>query len=205
MAEAAAPLDPNTVLRDQVAPRVRRRMEELRAQISRLEAEFADRMAAEATVEIVLEGTAGGTWYLNVAQGTMTVSDEPVAPPLVRVRQTRDDWEALAREELGSADAGMPPGADLTRSRVERMRGLAGALEFRLLDEGAGEPVERRTLVHFGPGDPGAPRCTLRMKAADARRMRRGELQPQAAFLQGLVKLEGDLAFAMQVGAVLFM
>ncbi len=198
------PLDPATFLRDHVAPRSRRRVEDLRAQIKRLEAELADRLAAEATIEIVLEGAGGGTWYLNVRQGETEVATSPTAAPLVRVFQPLADWEALARTELaaGAGDGGaLPAGGDLTRARVDRLRGLQGALEFRLVaDDG-----ERRTVVQFGSGEQQPPRCTLRLRADDARRLRTGEVSPQAAFLQGLVKLEGDLAFAMQVGAALFM
>lgn len=198
-------LDPVEFFRTHVAPRSRRRIDELRGQIKRCEAELADRLAAEATIEIMLEGDGGGIWYLNLREGDTEVSPAPAGPPLVRVVQTRQDWEALARAELasGGGDGGMPAGGDLTRSRVERLRGLRGTLEFRL----AADDGERRTVVHFGDGTqtPPAPRCTLRLRADDARRLRNGEVAPQAAFLQGLVKLEGDLAFAMQVGAALFL
>jgi putative sterol carrier protein len=42
------------------------------------------------------------------------------------------------------------------------------------------------------------------MKAEDALRLQSGELRPEAAFVQGLVKLQGDLTLAMQLGSVLF-
>ena len=60
-------------------------------------------------------------------------------------------------------------------------------------------------LVQFGAGDRAQPRCTVSLRAEDALRLQAGELTPQAAFMQGLVKLEGDLAFAMQVGTALFL
>jgi putative sterol carrier protein len=191
---ADAPIDPATFLREQVAPRVRRRLDDLRAQTQRLEAEIADRLAAEATMELVLDGER---WFLNLRGGEMQVADAPAAPPLVRVVQSRADWEHLARERTPGSSFGV----DLTATRIARLRGLQGGLEFRLLtDDG-----ERAVQVHFGPAEPAPPRCTLRMKADDARRLQAGELAPQAAFLQGLVKLEGDVAFAMQVGAALLL
>jgi putative sterol carrier protein len=125
----------------------------------------------------------------------MTVGEKPELAPLVRVRQSREDWEALTRLAGGTGTTS----ADLTRSRVERLRALDGALEFRLgTDDG-----ERRIVVHFGSGEPAPARCTLTLRAEDARRLQRGEMTPQAAFMQGLVKIAGDLAFAMQVGAAL--
>jgi hypothetical protein len=73
-------IDPGAFLRDQVAPRVARRIEDLRAEIDRLHRELADRMTAEATVALVLEGPDGGTWYLNLHDGRMAVEAEAAQP-----------------------------------------------------------------------------------------------------------------------------
>jgi len=137
MADAQARLDPLTFLNEYVAPRSRRRIEELRAQVARLEREIEDRRTAEGTVELVLEGDGGGRWFLNLRDGETRVSDKPDAPPLVRITQRREDWEALARAELTAERGGAVVGGDLSRSRIERLRGLRGTLEFHLvIDEG---------------------------------------------------------------------
>jgi hypothetical protein len=195
VSEALPPIEPAAFLRDEVAARVRRRVEELRAQIARLEGELDDRLGAEATIELVLEGEGGGRWCLNLRQGDVTVTTEPETPPLVRVYQSRADWEALAR----AAQPGS--GADLTRTRIARLRGLEGAIAFLLTDDDA----ERRIVVQLGPGERPAPRCTIAVRAETARRLQSGELTPQAAFMQGLVVIQGDIAFAMQLGGALFL
>lgn len=198
MAEGVAALDPTAFLREHVADRLRKRIEELRSQVARFERELEDRLAAEATLEFVLEGAGGGAWYVNVDGEDIRVERTPARPPIVRLTQSRDDWEALARAGLG---VGAPPGAgDLTRARIARLATLKGTLEFRLVtDDG-----QRRVLVQFGDADATSPRCAVTVRADDARRMQSGELTPQAAFLQGLARLEGDVALAMQVGAALF-
>src|SRR5262245_17811052 len=135
----STPIDPGTFLREHVAPRSRRQIDDLRSRIARLEAELADRLAAEATIQMVLEGDGGGSWYLNLRHGDTEVAATPAAPPVIRVYQSREDWEALARVELaggGGADS-MAPGGELTGSRLARMRNLAGALEFRLQTDDA--------------------------------------------------------------------
>ena len=187
--------DPEAFLREQVAPRMAQRIEDLRAEIDRLHRELADRMTAEATVALVLEGADGGTWYMNIHDGHMTVSKQAAQPPLVSVYQTRADWEALARAAGGSA----PMGTDLTASRIERLREIKGTLEFRL----ATGDTERRVEVRLGPDGAGS-KVTLALRAEDAIRLQSGELRPEAAFIQGLVKLQGDITLAMQLGAVLF-
>ncbi len=188
-------IEPGAFLRDQVAPRVARRIEDLRAEIDRLHRELADRMTAEATVALVLGGPDGGTWYMNLHDGRMAVDAEPAQPPLVSVHQTRADWEALAQAAGGAT----PMGTDLTASRIERLREIRGTLEFRLT---TGD-TERRVEVRLGPDGSGS-RCTLSLKAEDALRLQNGELRPEVAFMQGLVKLQGDITLAMQLGAVLF-
>jgi len=188
-------IEPQAFLSQQVAPRMARRIEDLRAEIERLHRELADRLTAEATVALVLEGPGGGTWYMNIRDGQMVVATEPAQQALVSVHQTRADWEALAQ----AAGEATPMGADLTASRIERLREIRGTLEFRL----ATGDAERRVEVRLGPDGAGS-RCTLSMKAEDALRLQSGELRPEAAFVQGLVKLQGDLTLAMQLGAVLF-
>lgn len=201
MTESNAPLDPAAFLREHVAPRAAQRIGELRSEIARLEREVDERVGATATMQLVLEGAGGGTWYLNLGGGELRVADTPEAAPLLRIIQSREDWEALARAGLATRVGGPAGAADLTRTRIARIRGLDGSLEFRLLaDDG-----ERRVRIHFGSGEPGEPRCTISMRADDARRLQAGELAPQAAFMQGLLKLQGDPTFAMQVGAALFL
>jgi hypothetical protein len=60
--------------------------------------------------------------------------------------------------------------------------------------------------LHFGPDAPvDPPQVTLALREEDARRLRAGSLEPQVAFLQGLVTITGDLGLAMQIGTALFM
>jgi len=199
MAETSpAALDPATFLQEHVAPRSARRIAQLKGEIARLQRELEDRLAAVATIQLVLDGS--GTWYLNLRDGETRVADVPDSPPIVRLYQDRKDWELLLLAQLAGG-AGLPALApELTRSRIERLRALDGSIAFRLgSDDG-----ERVVLVQFCAGERAQPRCTVSVRAEDALRLQSRELTPQAAFMQGLVRLEGDLAFAMQVGTALF-
>jgi hypothetical protein len=201
MPDPAAPLDPATFLREHLLPRAGERVAELRAQIAKLERELDERLTAEATVQLVLEGAGAEIHYLNLRGGEMRLSDTPDAPPIMRIYQGREDWEAMARFGLASRVGGPGGTSDLTRTRITRMRDLDGTIEFRVL----AADVERRVRVQFGSGEPAEPRCTIAVRAEDAVRMQSGEIAPQMAFMQGLVKLQGDPGFAMQVAAALFL
>ena len=191
-------IEPEAFLREQVAPRVARRIEELRAEIERLHRELADRLTAEATVALVLEGPDGGTWYMNIRDGQMTVVDASRRSrrSCACIRRAAD-WEALARAAGGAAPRWAPTSP---ASRIERLREITGHARVPP-DDG------RRRAPGRGPARArrrAAPACTLSMKAEDALRLQSGELRPEAAFIQGLVKLQGDITLAMQLGAVLF-
>jgi hypothetical protein len=192
------PLDPAAFLREHVAPRVERRVGQLRAEVARLQRELDERIGATATVELILEGDGGGRWYLNLRDGRMQVADTPDEPPLVRVYQRRGDWEALTRAHLASGATGGGPGADLTRTRVERLCGVTGTIEFRLTGQ-----VERSVRIQFGSGEAVPARCVVTLGAAEFTKLQTGELAPQVAFLQGLVKVQGDMGFAMQLATAL--
>lgn len=57
--------------------------------------------------------------------------------------------------------------------------------------------------VRFEPVAPDAPHlCQVRMAASDYCAWARGELNPQLAFMQGRLKVVGDAAQAMRLGAL---
>ncbi|MCS6926092.1 MAG: SCP2 sterol-binding domain-containing protein [Candidatus Binatia bacterium] len=200
-----APLDPETFFKEKVAPQFRRRIEELRRQLLSLEQQIQERMTAEATVRVVIEGEGGGTWYLNVRDGEMTVSTTAAFPPLMTVYQPRSyfDWAVSLATEAGVFGPGARPNqSELTRSRIERLKALKGLIKFTFthLPEGG----EQSFLLQLGEGErPATPQTTLSMKAEDAQKMARGELNAQVAFMSGIIQVTGDLALAMQFGAAM--
>jgi len=74
MADPVPPLDARQFLREHVAPRAAQRVAELRAEISRLERDLDERLGAEATVELVLEGPTPERVFMNLQGGEMRVA-----------------------------------------------------------------------------------------------------------------------------------
>jgi hypothetical protein len=198
-------LSPETFFKEKVAPQFSRRIEDLRRQIMTLEQQVQERLTAQGTVRIVVEGDGGGAWYLNINKGEMTVTMEPAFPPVMTVYQPRGyfDWAVSM-----TSDAGLfGPGArstqgELTRSRLERLKMLKGLLQFTFthLPDGG----EHSFWIYFGDGErPAVAQTVLSIKAEDAQRLARGELNPQVAFMSGIIKVTGDMALAMQFGAAM--
>lgn len=200
-----APITPEVFFTEKVAPQFRRRIDEMQRQIMTLQQQVQERMNAQGSMRIVVEGDGGGTWYLNTKNGEMTVTTEPAFPPVMTVYQSRAyfDWAASMASESGLfGPSSRNNQSELTKSRIERLQKIKGLLQFTFthLPDGS----ERSFCIHLGDGErPAAPQTTLSMKAEDAQKMARGELNPQMAFMNGTIKVTGDMALAMQFGAAM--
>jgi putative sterol carrier protein len=205
---ADAAVEPGEFLRTVVAPDYAGRIESLRFRIRQLERELADREAATTSIGLVITGSQGGRWFLNVGGGRMEVGDKPACPVLFSCHQSYDDWCALTR--AGSMFGGIGSGARdagsataFSGSRISRLRALRGTVQLAFSGDAGRD--ERRVILHFGDGEPALPpQVTVSMSEDDAAALRAGKLDPQAAFLQGRVKISGDVALAVQLGSALF-
>lgn len=204
-ASSPGPLAPETFFRNNVAPQFGRRISELRQQIRSLEQHVQDRLQAQGTVRIVVEGEGGGVWHLNLDGGEMTVSEEAAFSPVMIVYQSRTyfDWAVATATDTGVFGPGARNGqGELTKSRIEKLKLLKGLLQFTFthLPDGG----EQSFSLQFGTGDrPATPHTILTMTADQAQKIARGELTPHMAFLSGAIKATGDLALAMQFGAAM--
>lgn len=84
---------------------------------------------------------------------------------------------------------------------AERAAGLHARFLFRLSGDQGGEwtvTIADQTC-DVTPGSVGQPDVTLSMDAADFLKMVRGELQPVVAFMQGKLRLQGDMNKAMKL------
>jgi putative sterol carrier protein len=162
---------------------------------------LADMRAVNATLCAEVRCEDGGPFYLNIENGTMSAGDAPSHPPFLTLRQDRRAFERLAAE-AGDSALGMLGGLSglagemkLTRSRIENLRAVAGLLSFEVTgDDGF------RLLTHFGSDPfPEEPACSITVSPEAYAELRSGKLDPQSAFLNGAIRVDGEMQLAMQL------
>ena len=164
-------------------------------------AAFEAMRAVDATIQVEVRGAGGGSFLLNIRSGRMSAGDTAAFAPFLTVVQDRAAFETLAREFGDSALAllgglsGLAGEMRLTRKRVESLGQLQGAVQFSVTGDGGFALV-----THFGAGPvPETPNASIAVDDDAYRELRSGKLDPGAAFLNGKIKVAGDMQLAMQL------
>jgi hypothetical protein len=157
--------------------------------------------AVDATIRVDVEGPGGGSFFLNVRAGRMSAGEAAAHVPFLTLVQERAGFETLAREAGDSALAllgglsGLAGEMRLTRKRIESLTKLQGAVRFAVSGERGFALV-----THFGAGPvPDVPDASISVDDDAYRELRSGALDPAAAFMNGKLKVEGDVQLAMQL------
>ena len=157
--------------------------------------------AVDATIRIDVLGAGGDTFFLNIRAGRMIAEPAAAHPPFLTLIQDRRAFDRIATEAGDSALAligglaGMAGEIALTRARVQNLRDVDGLIRLEVTgDDGF-------TLgTHFGPWPvPDEPKTRITMDGDAYRDLRSGALDPQSAFMNQQIRVEGDMQAAMQL------
>ncbi len=165
-----------------------------------------------AAIAIQLDGDGGGVWTIKLDKGDLSATEGEGEDRIVLVSQSVADWRSAISGERGfrmdqiggggEGGGGMPQGPPLTQDKIERLKEIDGAIKFRITDK---EKGDWEIIVKFGKPDKEEPDCTISVTSEDAAAMRKGELNPQMAFMSGKIQLQGDMGFAMRIGTTFMM
>jgi hypothetical protein len=160
--------------------------------------------AVNATIRIDVRGADGGTFFLNVSAGHVSAGEAALHAPVLTLALERASFDRFVAEVGGSALgflgalSGVAQEMRLTQARVAGLAGLVGSVRFQVRGEDG-----FTLLTHFGPGESAPEASTSISVDRDAYSdLRAGQLNPQDAFLNGRIQVEGDLQLAMQLALV---
>lgn len=206
-AGAGAKITPEHFFGSIVPGQFQKNLERLEREREALAKQIGDLRAMRVSLRVVLAGDPPRNFFLNLADGKLSLADAPAEPPLVTIEQSEADWAAaVEREGVGGFDmfsgkAAAPGSMSLTPARAQKLRALKGSLRLVLTDLPGGEADRAWSITtRFGDAPEGPPTTTMTMKYEDSQAMRSGGLNPQQAFMAGKIKIAGDMSFAMQLG-----
>ena len=119
----------------------------------------------------------------NVAEGDLD-------NPMVRIRVSKEDLQKMI--ETQNLDMLLGIQNDLSRQKYDVLNRLRGTMTAVLANDDGSTYTIGAT---FNGAD--APKCSFRMKTTDSAALIRKEVNPVNLFMSGLMKIEGDMAFAM--------
>jgi len=144
-----------------------------------------------------ITGSGGGDWHVTIKDGVLT-SKKGTEPAVLTFTLSIDDFLDAILSRNGAAPALLLPASRPGRpDNSGRAKMLKGAISQELARE-SGDPFKLE--MKFNGAD--APRTVLKMKLADFVAMQEGRLNGQEAFMTGKLRIEGDMAFMMQVAAL---
>jgi len=195
------PTDPHAFYTRKIPGEFNRMLDEQTARGGEGRRVHEDMAAVNGTICVEVRGDETATFFLNIAAGRMTPGDAPSHPPFLTVIQDMRAFRRLTRETgdsptaLLGALAGIAGGLKLTRKRMLDMEAVQGLIRFEVTGADGFS-----ILTHFGAGPlPGEPDASIQVGEETYRELRAGRLDPQIAFLDDSIRVEGNLQKVMQL------
>ncbi len=151
----------------------------------------------ELTMQYVLTGDGGGEWAVTIKDGQLATSKGRHDAVITFTLSADDFRDAILGRNGATLAILLPqnrPGRPDNSGRVKQMKGTVAQ---ELARDGM-DPFKIEMCFNGGE----APRTVLKMKLADFVAMQEGRLNGQEAFMTGRLRIEGDMAFMMQIAAL---
>jgi hypothetical protein len=151
----------------------------------------------EFSMQYHVTGDGGGDWHVAIRDGTMTAKKGADEATLTFRLSIGDFLDAVLSRNGAAPSLLLPANRPGRPDNSGRAKMLKGTISQELSREG-GDPFTLE-LTFNGAA---APRTVLKMKLVDFVAMQEGKLNGQEAFMTGRLRIEGDMAFMMQVAAL---
>ena len=130
----------------------------------------------------------------------LEINEGPLDNPMVRIQLSEEVWrKAVTGKMVGAVDMFTDMEQMANRQRFEALKSTQGTMNLVLsLPDGS---VANIKVIMNGAE---SPFVTFMTTAEDWAKMATGDLTGPAAFMSGRLKIDGDLAFAMSLGNMMY-
>lgn len=151
----------------------------------------------EISIQFHLTGEGGGDWHAAISNGAMQVK-KGSADANFTVSLSVADWrDAVLGRNGATIGLIIPQNRPGRPDNSARAKALKGTMALEL-----SRPEVEPFRVEMAFNNSAAPRTLLRMTMAEYLGMQDGSQNGQQLFMQGRIKVEGDMAFLMQVASL---
>ncbi len=175
-----------------------------------LKDEPAPANAAPEKLVIHVSGDGGGTWAMGFEGGRLTITQGDAGAPPLQVSMSSDDLRAFVAGSVRDAIKAKAGGKSIDAKQVAKIYRITGKTDqvkaytgdlSLVVENGA---ASHKLTLTFGGKAPNvaAPTTTISISLEDFLAMLGGELNPQAAFFAGKIRLDGDMNLAMGLAAM---
>jgi putative sterol carrier protein len=149
------------------------------------------------TIQFRLTGAGGGEWFAEIKDGAMHVR-KGTGEANFTVTLSVDDWrDAVLGRNGASLALILPQNRPDRPDNSARAKALKGTMALEL-SRPQGDPFR----VEMAFTNAAMPKTLLRVALKDYVEMQEGKQNGQQLFMQGRIKVEGDMAFLMQVASL---
>jgi len=177
-----------------------------------LKDEPAPANAAPDKLLLHVTGESGGTWAMGFVDGRLAIDQASAANPPLQVTTSIEDFRAFLTGDIRDAvkakagnkaaaiDAKQVGKLFRITTKTDQVKQYTGDLQL-VVENGA---TSHKLTLTFGGNapKPAAPVTTISISLADFLALTGGELNAQAAFFAGKIRLDGDMNLAMGLMAM---
>ena len=142
-----------------------------------------------------VKGEGGGDWAVKIEGGKMTVVRAD-GPAILTITISATDLVDALLGRNGAAPSLVLPRPRRPGQSNGPVKALRGTMALKLTRGADAEPFQLEMMFN----NAAAPRTVMTMAIADYIAMGEGRMNGQEAFMTGKMRVEGDMAFLMQVG-----
>lgn len=156
-----------------------------------------------AAMSIRVTGDNGGDWSTTLDGGEVKIEEGLKDDALVTlvlneknfVEAVSGQMEDLMPPPPGGGDVDPAKAAEQAKQRMEAVKNINGSLKYVIED--AEKPFE--VMIKFAGDLKDEPDVSVIIDRENALAMARGETNPQAAFMSGQIRIQGDMSILMQL------